>query len=69
MRASEILEQKNTHTRDDDDAQDDDNNNNAAAVFEPLRKLLESGKLDDVVHFILRVDDDGAENTRRTPKR
>jgi len=54
MRASEILEQKNTPTRDDDDAQDDDNNNNNAAgvVFEPLRKLLESGKLDDVVHFL-----------------
>ena len=57
MRASEILEQKNTPTRDDDDAQDDDNNNNnnnnnAGVVFEPLRKLLESGKLDDVVHFL-----------------
>ena len=53
MRASEILEQKNT--RDDDDAQDDNNNNNNNnnnAVFEPLRKLLESGKLDDVVHFL-----------------
>ena len=52
MRASEILEKKNTPTRDDDDAQDDNNNNAAGVVFEPLRKLLESGKLDDVVHFL-----------------
>ena len=49
MRASEILEQKNTPTRDDDDdAQDDDNNNNnnnnnAGVVFEPLRNCSRAG--------------------------
>ena len=52
MRASEILGEKNKNFF-CDDVNDDQENAKAANVFEPLRKLLESGKLDDVVHFLL----------------
>ena len=51
MRASEILGEKNKNFF-CEDVNDDQENAKAANVFEPLRKLLESGKLDDVVHFL-----------------
>ena len=52
MRASEILGEKNKNLFCDDVNDDQEENARAANVFEPLRKLLESGKLDDVVHFL-----------------
>ena len=45
MRASEILLIGGEKNKENAAAK-------AANVFEPLRKLLESGKLDDVVHFL-----------------